>query len=104
MGRVNIPILILNIIVLGVSLSLIIYALIAQTCASILLMLPIGLLLLVCPLTCFIVTLIGKSKFSIYIRDKPTPIARSVVKTDLDTPLSVEEITELDKIEKEMIK
>lgn len=86
MGRVNIPILILNITVLGAALSLIIYAAIAQTCGSILVMLPIGLVMLLCPSICLCVTVIGKSKFSIYIRDDPGKIVKPIAKVDLDKP------------------
>jgi len=69
MGRVNIPILILNIIVFTVALSLILYAVIAQTCSSILVLLPLGIVLLICPITCIITTSIGRSKFVFYIFD-----------------------------------
>lgn len=70
MGRVNIPILILNITVLAAALSMILYAAIAQTCGGVLLALPVGLVLLICPITCIITTLIGKSKWVFYTRDE----------------------------------
>lgn len=70
MGRVNKPILILNIIVFAVALSLILYAVIAQTCAGILILLPLGLLLLICQITGIITTLIGKSKLGFYVKDE----------------------------------
>lgn len=69
MGRVNVPILILNIIVSSVALSFILYAVIAQTCPGYLVLLPIGIVLLICPITCIITTAIGRSKFVFYTFD-----------------------------------
>jgi len=75
MGRVNKPILILNIIVFAVALGLILYAAIAQTCAGILVFLPLGLVLLICPITCCITTMIGESKWVIYTWDESNKLS-----------------------------
>ncbi len=105
LGRVNVPILILNITVLVAALALIIYAVVVYNCASILIILPIGLVLLICPLTCLCVTIIGKSQFSIYIRDEPSASVKPIImKTDLDKTLTDEEIAELENIETELDK
>jgi len=70
MGRVNIPIIILNIIVSGVAISFILYAYFTSECWAVIFLFPFGLVLLICPITCIITTLIGKSKFAFYVKDE----------------------------------
>lgn len=69
MGRVNKPILILNIIVFAVALSLILFAAITQTCSGILVALPLGVVLLICPICCVCITFYGSSSWAIYSKE-----------------------------------
>lgn len=72
MGRVNIPILILNIILLGAGLALVIIGAInwGVGCGLEYIFVGIGALFLLCPFTCLITTIRGRSDFVIF-KDKP---------------------------------
>ena len=72
MGRVNIPILILNIITLGAGLALVIIG--ARNwvagCGLAYLFVGLGAIILICPITCLLVTLTDRGILTIF-KDKP---------------------------------
>jgi len=74
MGRVNIPILILNIIMFVAALVFIILGIVTVVggCGMGYLSVMFGSGLLICPITCLITTLIGKSRWVFYTKDEPS--------------------------------